>query len=135
MIRFTINAKLTAEPRPSQLTNETTRESIRRSLENPRMDPHMRESAELSLATLSPRTGVDADGQDYTFLRMEHEGRRLEISARGPLAHRVVAGMEVGETYRVSIELLGEEPHFRMSLRQWRRLGAEDRETQEASRV
>lgn len=128
MIKFTINAELTAEPRPNQLTNETVRESLQKQLEDPKTTANGRARAERALTGLVPRTGRDASGEDYTLLRMRHDGRRLEISASGKLAHDVVAQMAVGETYRISVELLGESPHYRMRLRQWRRLGIEDRE-------
>jgi hypothetical protein len=119
MIRFTIEATLTALPRPGQLTIETVNASTERALENPKLDPAMRAYYEGALEERM-QIGRYSDGTEYTGLRMEHEGRRLEISATGRLAHRAVAEMTVGETYRVAVELLGEEPHFRMRLRSFR---------------
>jgi hypothetical protein len=120
VIRFTIDATLTALPRPSQLTIETVNEGTRRALQNPKLDPGMRAYYEQVLAEPRLQIGRYSNGTEFTMLRMEHEGRRLEISATERLAHKAVAQMQVGESYRISVELLGEEPHYRMRLRSFR---------------
>lgn len=119
MITLDLKGELTAEPRPGQLTNETSRESMRRTLENPKLDPHMRASVEERLAEGLPRSGSwrDADGSmlPYTMLRIDHEGRRFEVSVTGPgkLFDQAVA-LEPGAQLNLKCELLGQEPHFRL---------------------
>jgi hypothetical protein len=120
VIHFTIDAALTALPRPSQLTIETVNASTKRALENPKLDPGMRAYYEDALAQPRVQIGRDSNGTEFTLLRVDHEGRRLEISAVGKLAHKAVEEMVVGERYRLRVELLGEEPYYRMRLRSFR---------------
>jgi hypothetical protein len=116
MIRFTITATLTALPRPSQTTIESANESTKRALENPLLDAGMRDYYAKALAEPRIQIGRNSAGAEYTKLRMDHEGRRLEITARDELAHKAVDQMVVGQPYRITVELLGEEPYFWMRL-------------------
>lgn len=120
MIHFTIDAMLTALPRPGQLTIETVNAGTKQALENPKLHPGMRAYYERALAEPRLQIGRYSDGTEFTMLRVDHEGRRLEISAVGKLAHTAVEEMVVGERYRLRVELLGEEPYYRMRLRSFR---------------
>jgi hypothetical protein len=120
VIHFTIDAVLTALPRPGQLTIETVNAGTKQALANPKLDPGMRAYYEQALTEPRLQIGRYSNGTEFTMLRMDHEGRRLEISATGKLAHKAVEQMTVGESYRLRVELLGEEPYYRLRLRSFR---------------
>lgn len=113
MITFTLTGQLMAEARPGQLTNELVRDGLWRNLEQPNLDPDMRLYYESKVNEPLPREGIDAKGERYTMLRVDHEGRRFEVSVGGKLVDRAIA-LEVGQQLRLSCELLGQEPHLRI---------------------
>lgn len=111
MIAFTLTGTLMAEPRPGQLTNETINASTRESLENPKLDAGMRAYYERCLAEPRAREARASDGERYTMLRIDHEGRRLEVSVIGKLVDQAVE-LEPGAQLRMRCELTGQEPYF-----------------------
>jgi hypothetical protein len=102
VITTIIDGTLTAEARPGQLTNELVRESARERLESRTMHPNMRAMSERVLEPDHlPRWGRYSNGNRFTMLAVEHEGRRLEISVTGDKLVDQAVELEVGTHYRL----------------------------------
>lgn len=95
-ITFQFSGTLIAEPRATQLTTECIREH--------------------SPGYEGEKVGRDNTETPYTFLTFQcSEDERVEITARGALAHKCAQEMAVGTAYKIKGRVHSSNGHFRLT--------------------
>lgn len=114
-ITSTFECEVTHLPRSGQLTIETVAKSFARRGKVYEPEPEA-------------IIGRFSNDQRYTYLRVQHEGRRIELTVLDPLVDEAVK-LTPGTKLKVKVEITGQEPHFRMCLLKFNSVTWEDAAT------